>query len=609
MNNLENQLEVEFSEEEYEKLQEEYKKLQEKIENLTKQFEDDVEFNPDDYMHPELEADKQRLEELRKVYENHPITIYEKNIKEYNDLVEKITTLTKQFEEDAEFNPDDYMYPEFEEDKKKLEDLQEKLRQHPIRNALALKNEYKKLQEEIDRLTKQIKDVEFNPEYYMYPEFEADKQRLENLIEQEKNNAYAKYKQLEEEHQKTLEEVSQLQNKIEDVEFNPEYYMYPEFEQDKQKLEDTRKKLSHLEKQLFDDKYKNFLDDSLDTRLTKSDDVLVNDLSEIPTNVVEEEPQINTPEEKLSNDTPTDATEEETPTDNPEEEEPTNDKWLESVKKISPWLSGAAGVTLGALGSIAIHANPITQGLSYARLAYSVAKLGNKVYSKHFLNGEPTPIDKWVNHKIDFVKENYPNIYDKVSKINQLLKKKETQWFLNGVSIGYIAGNALNLREKVNSLHQSKTSVTNTTHSPSDASTVTENSAKAMNHTGVEAKAVNRNVEATVNNTTNYDWLNTGDNIDLSKVEHGFTDSLKAMQETNSTNLLTKYATAENGTYIKWLKLPDGTNFTGNVGELLQSGIDPNTVAARIMNQNGDYAWMNLQDILEATSETIGKAR
>ena len=109
--------------------------------------------------------------------------------------------------------------------------------------------------------------------------------------------------------------------------------------------------------------------------------------------------------------------------------------------------------------------------------------------------------------------------------------------------------------------------------------------------------------------TPSYANLNTGDNIDLSSIDHGFVNSANAMSEADPVHLLTELANRENGTSIKLLKLPDGSSFTGNIGDLLQSGIDPNQVAARIVNQNGEYAWLNLQDILDTYSNGMGMSR
>ena len=132
--------------------------------------------------------------------------------------------------------------------------------------------------------------------------------------------------------------------------------------------------------------------------------------------------------------------------------------------------------------------------------------------------------------------------------------------------------------------------------------------------------------ETTVPETTvptesqDYRWLdagNDGDKLDLSGMKKGYNDSYAARGAytgeyahlNKSVNLATKYATLENGTFIKELRLADGSVFTGNIGDLLETGIDPSKIAARIANQNGDYAWMNLEDILEVLEETTKNTR
>ena len=113
----------------------------------------------------------------------------------------------------------------------------------------------------------------------------------------------------------------------------------------------------------------------------------------------------------------------------------------------------------------------------------------------------------------------------------------------------------------------------------------------------------------------NYDFLNnlkTGAPVDLSGVKEGFVDSWAArgLYDNPAANEALRvkfnYATLENGTYIHSLRLRDGTVFTGNIEELLESGtIDPTEVAARIKNVNGDFAWFNLQDIVDMFSNAV----
>ena len=283
--------------------------------------------------------------------------------------------------------------------------------------------------------------------------------------------------------------------------------------------------------------------------------------------------------------------------------------WLKSLKKLAPW--GLGGMALGLGASIVIPSATLF-GLGNIRLVYAGLKFTNKIVSKKFLNGEPTPIDKVIDMGKKKLQEKYGDtkVYKGAKKVNDFLKNPKVQWFINGVSIGYSVGNMLNLHDRVlNNINQNGIENINTsTNDLNSANTNTPNAPEPNVPTPNTPNTPTPNTPTPdVINTPNYDWLNTGQNVDLSGVERGFTDSINAMGNNNSLHLINELASKENGTFIKWLRLPDGSTFTGNIGDLLNTGIDPSTVAARVMNQGGDYSWLNLQDILEAT-ESVGRS-
>lgn len=269
--------------------------------------------------------------------------------------------------------------------------------------------------------------------------------------------------------------------------------------------------------------------------------------------------------------------------------------FLKCIKHLAPWALGGAVVGLGA--SIVVP-SVVFSGVGTFRIVYSTAKLVNKVVSKKFLKGKPTIVDKVIDATKVKVAEKYGDtkLYKIAQKLNGLLKKPETQWFLNGLAVGYKIGDALNLHDKVFSSHNTgKLNVDTHVDQPQSS-----NQSTPIDQTLPQDNVVSQS----------YDSLNTGENIDLSQVEYGFRDSYSAVNdENNPLHLITKYATKENGTFIKELRLPNGDYFTGNIGDLLEKGVDPNTVAARIVNQNGDYAWLNLQDILDVYKNNVGNVR
>ena len=117
----------------------------------------------------ELESELEALEAKYNNLLNETLSTSDNGI----ELKEKYEKLKKKIEL-VELNPEDNMYPEFETDKKLLEELEEQIKNLPENKSAKLKEEYEKLK-------KKIELVELNPEDLMYPEFEADKRRLEEL--------------------------------------------------------------------------------------------------------------------------------------------------------------------------------------------------------------------------------------------------------------------------------------------------------------------------------------------------------------------------------------------------------------------------------------------
>ena len=282
--------------------------------------------------------------------------------------------------------------------------------------------------------------------------------------------------------------------------------------------------------------------------------------------------------------------------------------YMKAVGKLLPYALAGAGVGLAAA---TILPTVTFSGLGTIRIVYSTAKLANKVVSKGFLHGKPTPVDNIVMNAKDKLKEKYGDkkVYQAVVKVNEFLKNPKVQWFLNGAAVGYKIGEALDLHDKLNNMLHPEKNTVDTNVMPEQAANEIPKQDPDINNPTPDNSATYDTPVSPEPNTPSYSDLNTGDNIDLSSVGHGFVNSANAMSDADPVHLLTELANRENGTSIKLLKLPDGSNFTGNIGDLLQSGIDPNQVAARIVNQNGDYAWLNLQDVLDAYTNGVGMSR
>ena len=110
--------------------------------------------------------------------------------------------------------------------------------------------------------------------------------------------------------------------------------------------------------------------------------------------------------------------------------------YMKAVGKLLPYALAGAGV---GLVTATILPTVTFSGLGTIRIVYSTAKLANKIVSKGFLHGEPTPVDNIIMNAKDKLKEKYGDkkVYQAIEKVNTFLKNPKVQWFLNGAAIGY----------------------------------------------------------------------------------------------------------------------------------------------------------------------------
>ena len=126
--------------------------------------------------------------------------------------------------------------------------------------------------------------------------------------------------------------------------------------------------------------------------------------------------------------------------DNEKTDEEKKDERKQKIKK------AAIGVLGGAIGfGLSFALQPGTAGtvISVGRLVYSTAKKGLKVYTEKHKDDENNKIIKMVGKVKEFTKEQaekHPKITSAISKVNNFLKKPETQVFLNGMAAGYTIG-------------------------------------------------------------------------------------------------------------------------------------------------------------------------
>lgn len=74
---------------------------------------------------------------------------------------------------------------------------------------------------------------------------------------------------------------------------------------------------------------------------------------------------------------------------------------------------------------------------------YAAGKKALKVYAEEHKDEEDNKIIQLIdgiNAKKEEFKENHPKIGKFIEKANEILKKPETQWFINGVAVGYTVG-------------------------------------------------------------------------------------------------------------------------------------------------------------------------
>lgn len=138
-----------------------------------------------------------------------------------------------------------------------------------------------------------------------------------------------------------------------------------------------------------------------------------------------------------------DMDEEELNLDENDKDEEKDRRRKEGKQKIKKAAIGALGGAIGFGLSFALQPGTAGTVISVGRLVYSTAKKGLKVYTEKHKDDENNKIIKMVGKVKEFTKEQaekHPKITSAISKVNNFLKKPETQVFLNGMAAGYTIG-------------------------------------------------------------------------------------------------------------------------------------------------------------------------
>lgn len=188
----------------------------------------------------------------------------------------------------------------------------------------------------------------------------------------------------------------------------------------------------------------------------------------------------------------------------PEEliDEPDDEITIEPQKDGKLWLkalSGAAGFAAGVGLNVAVSAVPLLGGVitvyAAARTIYNVAKLVNNITTKLNKNQELAMITEIKNKIPEPVKKACKAIFEKP-------KNPYAKWFVNGMSIGYLADRVFNIHE---GLTAKADTISNTEPITND----------------ISGQSAPGNLET----IPNLAEINIGDSVDLSSITHGYASS------------------------------------------------------------------------------------
>lgn len=211
-------------------------------------------------------------------------------------------------------------------------------------------------------------------------------------------------------------------------------------------------------------------------------------------------------------------------------------------KKIKKAAWFAAGFGVGLAASFLI--TPGTGGLilSVSRLTYVVSKKALKVYTNKHKDEKDNKIIKLVadvNKFKEEQKEKHPKIVNALAKINNFMKKPETQVFINGLATGYTVGKIGQAIYKIN--HKAPITNKDDTRPRTQENTPNthNNGASTPNNpTSPNTTPANNPTQPIVQPRAQDLLPIDPNNVDLSSIQNGYVSS----DSTNPVSLLTSVA-------------------------------------------------------------------
>lgn len=277
------------------------------------------------------------------------------------------------------------------------------------------------------------------------------------------------------------------------------------------------------------------------------------------------------------------------------DEKTEEEKKEERKPKIKKAAFGALGGVIGFGLSFALQPGTAGTVISVGRLVYSTAKKGLKVYTEKHKDDENNKIIKMVGKVKEFTKEQaekHPKITSSVVKVNNFLKKPETQVFLNGMAVGYTIGK---ISQAVYKMHEASATEKNVPTEKSDIGddkNIRDNPSKKVT-TGDNFKgdSVHNQPHTEITKVDTTPTFDPSKPVDLSSIKNGYVSSYSS----DPVSLMTS---AGKGAFFDKVNVVDGKTWV------------------HFTQANGaGYAWfpaedvmkaLNISDISELTSEVSG---
>lgn len=278
-----------------------------------------------------------------------------------------------------------------------------------------------------------------------------------------------------------------------------------------------------------------------------------------------------------------------------DDEKTEKEKKEERKQKIKKAAFGALGGVIGFGLSFAFQPGTAGTAISVGRLAYSTTKKGLKVYTEKHKDDENNKVIKIVGRVKELTKEQaekHPKITSSVVKVNNFLKKPETQVFLNGMAAGYTIGK---ISQAVYKMHEASATEKNVPTEKSDIGddkNIRDNPSKKVT-TGDNFKgdSVHNQPHTEITKVDTTPTFDPSKPVDLSSIKNGYVSSYSS----DPVSLMTS---AGKGAFFDKVNVVDGKTWV------------------HFTQANGaGYAWfpaedvmdaLNISDISELTSEVSG---